>query len=62
MAQYQIDLGELKGNLGNQNYEITDPAFNVENYTSGSVVLYSARYQLVFSFAPLSAPEGEAAP
>ena len=62
VAQYQIDLGELKGNLGNQNYEITDPAFNVENYASGSVVLYSARYQLVFSFAPLSAPEGEAAP
>ena len=62
VAQYQIDLGELKGNIGNQNYEITDPAFNVENYTNGSVVLYSARYELIFSFAPLAPPEGEAAP
>lgn len=54
--QLELDLGPLKGNIGNQNYAITDPAFNVENYRSGSVVLYSARYQIVFSFAPLSAP------
>ena len=56
VPQYQIDLGPLKGNQGNQNYIIENPAFNVENYSEGSVVLYSTRYELVFSFAPLSAP------
>lgn len=55
--QLELDLGPLKGTQGNQNYEITDPAFNVDNYVSGSVVIYSARYQIVFSFAPLSAPQ-----
>jgi hypothetical protein len=57
VPQYQIDLGSLKGNQGNQNYIIEEPAFNVDNYTEGSVVLYSTRYELVFSFAPLSAPQ-----
>ena len=56
VKQYEIDLGPLKGTQGNQNYIITDPAFNVDNYTQGSVVLYSTRYDLVFSFAPLAAP------
>jgi hypothetical protein len=56
VKQYEIDLGPLKGNQGNQNYIITDPAFNIDNYTQGSVVLYSTRYDLVFSFAPLAAP------
>ncbi len=54
--QLEIDLGPLKGNQGNQNYPIEDPTFNIENYTEGSIVLYDARYELVFSFAPLSAP------
>jgi hypothetical protein len=54
--QFQIDLGELKGSLGNQNYIITDPAFNVDNYQQGSVVLYSTRYNLVFSYASLAPP------
>ncbi|MEW6579925.1 MAG: DM13 domain-containing protein, partial [Chloroflexota bacterium] len=57
VPQYEIDLGPLKGNQGNQNYIIENPAFNVENYSEGSVVLYSTRYELVFSFAPLSAPQ-----
>ena len=57
VPQYEIDLGPLKGNLGNQNYIVENPAFNVENYSEGSVVLYSTRYELVFSFAPLSAPQ-----
>jgi hypothetical protein len=56
VKQYEIDLGVLKGVKGNQNYIITDPAFNVDNYTQGSVVLYSTRYDLVFSFASLAAP------
>lgn len=55
-AQYEIDLGELKGNQGNQNYVITDPAFNIDNYNEGSVVLYSMRYDLVFSYASLAPP------
>lgn len=57
VPQYEIDLGPLKGNVGNQNYIIESPAFNVDNYDEGSVVLYSTRYELVFSFAPLSAPQ-----
>lgn len=55
VSQHQIDLGPLKGNQGNQNYLINEPTFNVDNYASGSVVLYSTRYDLVFSFASLSA-------
>lgn len=57
VPQFQIDLGELKGNQGNQNYTISDPAFNVDNYQQGSVVLYSSRYNLVFSYAPLAPTE-----
>ncbi len=56
VAQFQLDLGPLKGNVGNQNYEITDPAFNIDNYLDGSVVLYSTRYDIIFSFAPLTVP------
>lgn len=55
--QFELDLGPLKGNVGNQNYVINDPAFNIENYLEGSVVLYSTRYDLVFSFAPMTVPE-----
>lgn len=56
VPQYQIDLGPLKGNRGSQNYVIQEPTFNVDNYGQGSVVLYSTRYELVFSYAPLAAP------
>lgn len=56
MIEYEIDLGELKGNQGNQVYFITDPTFNIDNYTEGSVILYSARYNLVFSYASLAPP------
>jgi hypothetical protein len=56
VTQFQIDLGLLKGNQGDQNYVIREPAFNVENYGQGSVVLYSTRYEMVFSFATLAAP------
>jgi hypothetical protein len=57
VPQSQIDLGALKGNQGNQNYIIDDPAFNIDNYQEGSVVLYSTRYNLVFSFASLASPQ-----
>lgn len=57
VSQYEIDLGALKALQGNQNYVIEDPAFNADNYTEGSVVLYSARYDDVFSYAPLQSPD-----
>lgn len=56
MPQYEIDLDELRGNRGSQNYLITEPTFNVDNYREGSVVLISGRYDIVFSFAPLAPP------
>lgn len=46
-----VDLGSLKGNIGNQNYElpaVDDPA------TFGSVVIYCKPFRVVFSVAPLS--------
>jgi hypothetical protein len=57
VAQHEIDLGALKGNQGHQNYIVAEPTFNIDNYTEGSVVLYSARYELVFSFASLAPPQ-----
>lgn len=56
-SQFLIDLGALKGDEGNQNYFIEEPTFNIDNYTQGSVVLYSTRYDVVFSFAPLTPTE-----
>ena len=46
-----IDLGKLKGNLGNQNYEISADV-NIELYQS--VVIYCVPFHVVFSVAPLS--------
>ncbi|MBI2965569.1 MAG: DM13 domain-containing protein [Chloroflexi bacterium] len=46
-----VDLGSLKGNIGNQNYvlpDADDPA------TFGSVVIYCKPFRVVFSVAPLS--------
>jgi hypothetical protein len=56
--QLQIDLGVLKGNQGDQNYFVENPAFNADNYVNGSVVLYSATYQIIFSYATLAVPPG----
>jgi len=56
IPQYQLDLGPLKSAAGSQNYIITDPAFNVENYTNGSVVIYSLPYETIFSYASLAPP------
>lgn len=46
-----IDLGALKGNLGNQNYEI-GAEVNLDLYHS--VVIYCVPFHVVFSIAPLS--------
>lgn len=56
VARLQLDLGPLKSGAGSQNYIITDPAFNVENYTNGSIVIYSLPYETVFSYASLTPP------
>ncbi|NLX10532.1 MAG: DM13 domain-containing protein [Chloroflexi bacterium] len=58
LPRLQIDLGALKATQGNQNYFIEDPAFNPDNYVQGSIVIYSARYSTVFSYAPLAPSTG----
>ncbi len=49
-----VDLGELKANIGNQNYEI--PA-DIEVAQYHSVVIYCVPFHVVFSVAPLN-PDG----
>ena len=49
------DLGELKGNEGNQNYPLP-PDVDAADYDS--VVIYCLPFRVVFSVAPLSAPQG----
>lgn len=49
-SQGYVDLGKLKGNLGNQNYEIPR---NVDVSAQRSVVIYCKPFQVVFSVAPL---------
>lgn len=46
-----LDLGELKGNIGNQNYEIPD---DVDLSEYGSVVIYCAPFHVLFSTATLT--------
>ena len=46
-----VELGELKGNIGSQNYEI--PA-EVEVAEQGSVIIYCKAFHVLFSVAPLS--------
>ena len=49
-----IDLGKLKGNVGNQNYPV--PAgVDVSQYRS--VVIYCKPFQVIFSVAPLNPAE-----
>lgn len=45
-----VDLGSLKGNIGDQNYEIPD-GIDVGSY--GSVVIYCKPFHVVFSVASL---------
>ena len=47
-----IDLGKLKGNRGNQNYEIPE---EIDPTRYGSVVVYCKPFHVIFSVAPLSA-------
>ena len=53
-SQGYLDLGKLKGNIGNQNYPITlntDPGANISNYNA--VMIYCQPFHVVFSTAPL---------
>ena len=45
-----IDLGKLKGNIGNQHYIIPDGA---EIPSQGSIVIYCRAFHVIFSVAPL---------
>ena len=46
-----VDLGSLKGNIGDQNYEIPDDV-DVSEY--GSVVIYCQPFHVIFSIATVS--------
>ena len=46
-----VDLGLLKGNIGNQNYEIPD---DVDIAAQQSVVIYCYPFRVVFSVATLA--------
>ena len=48
-------LAKLKGNIGNQNYEI--PA-DIDPSGIGSIIIYCMPFQVIFSVAPLSEPSG----
>lgn len=52
LAEY-IDLGSLKGNIGNQNYEIA-PIHDVTEFRS--VVIYCVPFHVVFATADLTQP------
>ena len=45
-----VDLGKLKGNVGNQNYSIPD---EVDISAQGSVVIYCKPFHVIFSVASL---------
>jgi len=49
-ASGYLDLGSLKGNMGNQNYEIPD---GVDIDSFGSVVIYCQPFHVIFSVASL---------
>ena len=51
LGENEVDLGELKGNVGNQNYEI--PA-DVDLSQYRSVVIYCVPFHVVFSTAEFS--------
>ena len=50
MARGAVELGKLKGNRGNQNYEIPD---GVDVEAQGSVVIYCKPFSVIFSIAQL---------
>ena len=53
MAEGYLDLGELKGNKGDQNYIILGDLDLEEDWT---VVIYCVPFHVIFSTAPLTVP------
>ena len=49
-APGHVELAKLKGNMGNQNYEIPD---DVDIASFQSVVIYCSPFRVIFSVAPL---------
>lgn len=49
-SQGYLDLGKLKGNIGNQNYPVPDDA-DISSYNA--VMIYCQPFHVVFSTAPL---------
>lgn len=49
-----VELAKLKGNVGNQNYEIPE---SVDVGAQMSVVIYCRPFHVIFSVAPLEEPE-----
>ncbi len=49
-----VELAKLKGNVGNQNYEIPE---SVDVSAQMSVVIYCRPFHVIFSVAPLEEPE-----
>ena len=47
-----VEIGKLKGNVGDQNYELPD---DLDPAAYGSVVIYCKPFQVVFSVAPFGA-------
>jgi len=50
-SQGYVDLGKLKGNVGNQNYPIPDE-INLADY--GAVMIYCEPFHVIFTTAPLN--------
>ncbi len=48
-----VDLGPLKGNIGNQNYDIPD-GLALDDFAS--VVIWCVPFRVPFNAAPLSTP------
>ena len=49
-SQGYLDLGKLKGNIGNQNYPVSDDAVVSEYH---AMMIYCQPFHVVFSTAPL---------
>ena len=46
-----LDLGKLKGNIGNQNYPVPD-GIDISEYNA--VMIYCEPFHVIFSTAPLN--------
>ena len=54
MTEGYVDIGSLKGNVGNQNYELSG---DIDVSAVGSVIIYCKPFHVLFSAAPLKSAE-----